>query len=104
MTQRFIARSTALAYRKLGAETIIMSARDSTLFSLNEVGSLIWQGADGRTPVSEITARICNEFEVTPEEASRDAQQFIADLSAQGLLLVSDQVIPGVRPSTEETP
>jgi len=31
-----------------------MSATDSTLFTLNEVASLIWKSADGATPLWEI--------------------------------------------------
>lgn len=71
-----------------------MSAVDSTFFTLNEVATLIWQSADGRTPLSNIvTGKICPEFEVDPEEAGRDAEQFVDDLSRHGILLVSEQPI-----------
>ena len=35
--KRYVARSSEIAARRLGNETMIMSGRDSTLFSLNEV-------------------------------------------------------------------
>ena len=47
---RYIARSTAIAARALGDETMIMSATNSTLFTLDEVASVIWEAADGVTP------------------------------------------------------
>ena len=73
---------------------MIMSAADSTFFTLNEVATVIWQAADGRTPLSEIVARkICPEFEVDPAEAGHDAEQFVNDLSLHGILLVSEQPI-----------
>ena len=94
MADTFIARSPAIAARALGGEMMIMSAVDSTFFSLNEVATVIFQAADGRTPLAEIVEKkVCTEFEVEPEEAQRDAEQFVADLSKHGVLLVSDQPI-----------
>jgi len=70
---------------------MIMSATDSTVFSLNEVATLIWQAADGKTSLSEIvSSHICPEFDVDPALAARDAEQFVDELSKHGILLVSD--------------
>jgi hypothetical protein len=81
---------------------MIMSAVDSTFFTLNEVATVIWQAADGRTPLSDIVARrICLEFEVDPAEAGQDAEQFVKDLSQHGILLVSEQPIPSPPPPEE---
>ncbi len=82
---------------------MIMSATDSTFFTLNEVATAIWQAADGRTPLSEIVAaKICSEFDVNPDQAERDAEQFVTELSRHGILLVSDQPILG-SPASPET-
>jgi hypothetical protein len=103
MTETYIARSSAIAARLLGGEMMIMSAVDSTFFTLNEVATVIWQAADGRTPLSEIVQRtVCREFEVAPEEARRDAQQFVTELSQHGILLVSDHPIEETRPGPVE--
>jgi Coenzyme PQQ synthesis protein D (PqqD) len=91
MTEKFISRGPALAYRMLGGETIVMSAGDSTLFSLDEVASLIWQLADGRTPLTAIVDRICQEYDVDHATARNDAEEFIAVLASRGLLTVSEQ-------------
>ena len=73
---------------------MIMSAVDSTFFTLNEIATLIWQAADGRTPLSDIVARkICPEFEIDPDQAGRDAERFVSDLSQHGILLVSEHPI-----------
>jgi len=78
---KYIARSSAIASRMLGGEMMIMSA----------VASAIWQAADGCTPLSEIVARqVCGEFEVDPEIAYRDADQFVEELSGYGILMVSE--------------
>jgi hypothetical protein len=91
MSETYIRRSNSVAARELGGEMIIMSAADSTLFSLNETATLIWRAADGKTPLSEIVAlRICSEFEVAPEEAYRDALALVSELERHGVLRVSD--------------
>ena len=92
MTATYIARSSAIASRVLGGETMVMSVADSTFFTLNEVASVIWQAADGVTPLEEIVTRhVCPEFDITPQEAWADANEFVRELSAHGILLVSDQ-------------
>jgi hypothetical protein len=92
MAEKYIARSKAIAARMLGGEMMVMSAADSTFFTLNEVASTIWQAADGRTPLSEIVAgRVCREFDVDREKAQRGADRFVDELSQHGILLVSDQ-------------
>ena len=92
MAEKYIARSKAIAARMLGGEMMVMSAADSTFFTLNEVACTIWQAADGRTPLSEIVAgKVCREFEVDREKAQRGADRFVDELSQHGILLVSDQ-------------
>jgi len=92
MSPLYIARSREIAARQLGDEMIVMSARDSTLFSLNDVGLVIWQAADGRTPLEEIVnERVCAEFDVTPEEALKDAESFVRELAGHGILMLSDR-------------
>lgn len=78
---------------------MIMSAVDSTFFTLNEVGTVIWQAADGQTPLSQIVCqKICTEFDVSQEDAERDAQEFVIGLSQHGILRLSDQPIADASP------
>jgi hypothetical protein len=94
MSPLYFARSREIAARELDGEMMIMSARDSTLFSLNEVGTAIWQAADGTTPLEEIVERkICAEFEVAPEEALKDAETFVRELAQHGIIVLSEQPI-----------
>jgi hypothetical protein len=90
--RRYVSRSTAIAARVLGDETMVMSAANSTLFTLDEIATVIWEAADGVTALEEIvTNRICAQFDVTQEVALRDAELFVEQLAEHGLLLCSDQ-------------
>jgi hypothetical protein len=94
MSALYIARSNQIAARALGGEMMIMSARDSTLFNLNDVGTVIWEAADGQTPLEEIVAqKVCAEFDVEPAEALRDAESFVKELAEHGIMIVSDNPI-----------
>jgi len=94
MNKTFIARSSAVAARRLGDEMVVMSAIDSTLFSLNEVGAVLWEAADGRTPLDRIVReRVCPEFEVDEQTALHDAEEFVRSLAERGVMLVSGRPI-----------
>jgi coenzyme PQQ synthesis protein D (PqqD) len=94
MPETYIARSTTIAARILAGEMMVMNSLDSTFFTLNDVATAIWQAADGRTPLRKIVQEsVCEQFDVTLEEAMADAEKFVADLSAHGILLVSDRPI-----------
>ena len=43
----FLLRSDNVAARRIGDELMIMFARDSSLFSLNETAALLWPDAPG---------------------------------------------------------
>jgi len=94
MPETYIAPSSAIAARKLGGEMMVMNVRNSTFFTLNPAATVIWQAADGCTPLRQIVEeRICAEFDIAPEQAHRDAAEFVADLSQHGILHVSDHPI-----------
>ena len=91
MPETYIARSSTIAARLLAGEMLVMNSADSTFFTLNEVGTAIWQAADGKTPLREIVReKVCEQFDVDPEQARADAEEFVSALSGHGILLVAD--------------
>ena len=98
MSEKYIMKSPEIAARMLGGEMMIMAVKDSTFFTLDPIATVIWQAADGRSSLSEIVAeKICPEFDVEPDIALRDAEQFAQELAAHGILQILDQP---VRPSS----
>jgi hypothetical protein len=90
----YVARSKRIAARMLGEEMLVMSGKDSTLFTLNPTATILWQAADGATPLDEIVERrICPRFEVDSAQALRDAEELAEGLARHGILLVSEQPI-----------
>jgi hypothetical protein len=100
----YVARSPRIAARRLGEEMLVMSGQGSTLFTLNPTATILWQAADGATPLDEIVERrICSEFDVKPEEAMRDAEALAEDLAKHGILLISEEPIPKPATSVQES-
>ena len=103
-SKHYLARSTAIAARALGDETMIMSATDSTLFTLNEAATIIWASADGATPLEDIVANeICTQYDVAFNAALEDAQVLVEALAGHGLLIVSDKPIGQAASMVTET-
>jgi hypothetical protein len=93
--QAYVARATNVAARILGGEMMLMSGKDSTLYTLNPTATLIWQAADGVTPLRQIVEeRICAEFDAEPQAALRDAEELVDGLVNEGILVISNEPIP----------
>jgi len=77
--------------RRIAGEAVLVPVRSQvaeidSLFTLNEMGSLVWDLLDGERTVSQIAEVICESHEVTAEEATRDLLEFLAALESAGLI------------------
>ena len=74
--------------RPLGAgRKVSAGATDlDAIFTLNEVGALIWERVDGTATVAEIAAAVAAEFQVSEPEALADTRDFLTALAAEGLV------------------
>ena len=95
MPDDYPAQNPRAAWRVYDGEAVIVSPEDSMLHTLNRVGTLIWEAADGNTPLSAIVSRICEQFAVEAAQAERDATAFIEKLRQRGLVIVSNPARAG---------
>ena len=77
--------------REIAGETIIVPIRGRTedldsIFTLNELGTLIWNLLDGRTNVSQIVEAISKTYDVMGDEATQDTIEFLTLLETSGLI------------------
>jgi hypothetical protein len=59
------------------------------MYTLNEVGSIVWELIDGKKQVKEISEHIIKSFKVSKEEAEEDLIDFIKQLEEIGLVNLS---------------
>ncbi len=86
--QRKPKRNRNVAWRVIEEEAILISSEDSMLHSLDEVGTLIWELADGEHTIDQIVDRICEDYDVERERAHKDTVEFLENLAGDELKLV----------------
>jgi hypothetical protein len=83
-----VTRNKDVAWRIIEGEAILISAEDSMLHSLDEVGTRIWELADGSSTVKEIAQKIFDEYEIDLETAENDVAEFVTNLASEKLNLL----------------
>lgn len=78
-----LAQCQRTASRVIDGKAIIITVDQNQLHVLNDVGTRIWQLADGRS-LTEIVDALVDEFEVDRERANWDVCQFAEQLVAVG--------------------
>ncbi len=84
-------KTDSVVDREIAEETILVPIHGNLadmqrLFSVNPTGRFIWNRIDGEHSISEIAAMVPEVFDVTAAQAQSDALEFVAALSAAGLI------------------
>lgn len=87
---RFI-RAQEVVSRKIEGELIIVPIRSgvgdlNSLYTLNPVGSVLWDFMAEDHTVAEMVQRVCDEFEVTATQAQQDIESFLNSLVEEKLV------------------
>jgi hypothetical protein len=77
--------------REIAGETLIVPVRShvgdvNAIYTLNELGAMVWKLMDGRTSVSQIVEAVCEAYAVAPDKATEDVAGFLSSLEAAGLI------------------
>jgi transposase-like protein len=88
---RCYTRDSELVTRNVAGETIIVPIKSNvgdldSIYTLNEVGSTIWELIDGKNSVNQIIYAVHNAYEVTHEEAEQDTIEFLRAVEEAGLI------------------
>lgn len=88
--KRFIKR-TDYVTRNIAGETIVVPVRGrvgdlDSIYTVNEVGTTIWELIDGEHSVDQIVAAVQETYEVSEEDARKDVTEFIQTLHEESLI------------------
>lgn len=89
-SDRFIRNQDVVA-RQIEGEVIIVPIRRgvgdmNSLYTLNSVGSVLWEFMAQEHSLTEMVARVCDEFEVTTSQANNDIQAFLDSMLEEKLI------------------
>ena len=73
----------------LGGEAVILTLDSGRYFSLNDVGSRVWDLIQEPMSVSDICDAILEEYEVDPTRCMRDIFAILESLASEGLVEVT---------------
>lgn len=82
-------KDPSIVSRKIAGEFILVPIKQKasdldSIYTVNEIGSFIWEQIDVEKPLTEIRDLIVNEFEVSNEEAEKDLIEFLQQLEQVG--------------------
>jgi hypothetical protein len=71
-------------------QAVIVMSDTGQVTVLNDVGTRLWQLSDGTRSLGEIVQTIVDEYDVTPEIAWQDAENFLQRLVEVQAIILSD--------------
>lgn len=70
----------------MDGETVLLDLSSGRYYTLNRVGSVIWEHCTGHHTISDVQAVLCDHFDVVPERALDDLVTLVNELIQEGLL------------------
>jgi hypothetical protein len=87
MLDRIILRpSPDVQGTSMEGETVLLDLSTGRYYTLNRLGSVIWEHCTGHCTISDIHAVLCDRFEVASERALDDLVALVNQLVQEGLL------------------
>lgn len=79
-----------VVYREVGGEAVLLDLGSQRYFSLDEVGTRMWELLAEHGSTDEARRRLAAEYEVDEATLARDLDELIGRLAAEGLVRVRD--------------
>ena len=70
----------------MDGETVLLDLSSGRYYTLNRVGSVIWEQCTGDKTIRDIQTVLCDRFDVAPERALDDLVALVSQLTQEGLL------------------
>jgi hypothetical protein len=83
----FPKRREGVAAQVASGEAVLLDIESGEYFSLNPVGSRIWELCDGTRSAAEMVSVICDEFDVAQDVATADAYEILDELENEKLVV-----------------
>ncbi len=68
------------------AGMVLLDLKAGKYFSLNRVGTVIWQQVEQGRPRSQILDAVRRSFDTSEDQAQADVEAFLSELQGKGLL------------------
>jgi hypothetical protein len=86
--QRLFSRKKTAAYSEIDGEAVILELGTGVYYSLDSVGTHIWELMEEQISFADMILKILDEFDVSQEQCRKDVMQFLRQMLAYDLLEV----------------
>ncbi|HDP97844.1 MAG TPA: PqqD family protein [bacterium] len=90
MLNKYPIKSNDIASRILDGEAVVVLPMDSIVYTFDPVGTRIWDLITGNEKFFAIIKTIQNEYDVPAATAEQDTVEFINELVAKKMLILSE--------------
>ena len=87
----FVVAKGEQIYTDLGGETVILGLDSGQYYSLNDVGSRIWDLVQAPTMVLVLRDTIVGEYDVEVDRCEQDVLEVLKDMASEGLIEVNGE-------------
>ena len=90
-------RSEAVVSRLIGGETLVVPVRGgvgdlASIYSFNEIGTMIWEALASPTSLEELVDLIEREYPENRDQVVQDVILFLSDLRSAGLVAIANAI------------
>lgn len=83
--------SEAIA-QEVSGETVILDLKSEQYFSLDTVGTRVWQLLQASSHIEEIYQQLLEEYDVEPSRLRTDLEDLLTALEKEGLISLAEEV------------
>lgn len=83
--------SEAIA-QEVSGETVILDLKSEQYFSLDTVGTRVWQLLQASSHIEEIYQQLLEEYDVEPARLRTDLEDLLTALEKEGLISLAEEV------------
>jgi len=78
-----------LFLQKVDDETILLDSNTNEYFSINEIGTFIWETLEEKKDLKSVKEEIISNYEVDEKQVENDILNFIQEVANKGLITIS---------------
>lgn len=80
-------KNSSIQYQLIEQQAVLVMPDEGKVKVLNHVGAFIWDKIDGILSLSDLIELISTTFEIQPEQAAIDLNEFLQELKQKNMIL-----------------
>ncbi len=80
-------KNSTIQYQMIDHQAVLVMPDEGKVKVLNHVGAFIWDKIDGILSLSDLIELISTTFEIQPEQAAIDLNEFLQELKQKNMIL-----------------